>query len=74
VRTEEYPSRQGMCVVAVWVGNVAHAEEVELFLTALTCSIDGKQDWPCDAAADKSDDHKHFQIPDKEVVVERRVL
>jgi hypothetical protein len=69
-RTEEYPSCQRMCVVAIWIGNVAHAEEVELFLAALSCSIDGEQDWPCNTAANKSDAHKHFQISDEEIVVE----
>lgn len=63
-----------MCVVAIRVGDIAHTENVELFLPSTSSCIDREQDWPCYTAADKGDDGEHLHVSQEEITVERLVL
>lgn len=68
------PGDKDMGIVSILVHHVAKAQEVELALTTTTGCIDGEQDRPGYAAADKTDDDGHFEVAQQEVAIERVML
>lgn len=51
------PRNEAWCVVSVHIDDIAEADEVKLTLTTTSCSIDGKEDRPCDEAATEADEY-----------------
>lgn len=75
----EEPANEDMSVEAVLARahtcvDVAECEQIELLSSGTTSSIDWEEDGPSDAAADKTDDHKHLHVSQKQVRVNRLVL
>lgn len=43
-------------ILVVIVCDIANVENVELRLATTTSDVDGKENWPCDAASDQTTD------------------
>ena len=65
---------QGVGIVAVHIGDVAHGEQVKLLLASTTGGIDGEQDGPCDDAAKEADDNEQLEEAHEEVAVDGLVV
>ena len=63
-----------MCIVTILVDNVPESQEVELFLTAASCGIDGEQDGPCDTAANQACGGSNLEISEEQKGIERLVV
>ena len=59
-----------MCIISVRVLHVAHAQHIELLLTAATSDVDREENRPCDAAAAKAEDDQDFEEPQPQVAIE----
>jgi len=58
----------------VVVGDVRHAEDVELRSASTTGSIDREEDRPCDEAADETNDDRDLEESQEQETVERLML
>lgn len=67
------PGNEGMCIVSVWVLHVAQAQLIQFSLATATGGIDRKEDWPCDDAANKTDNDEKLEVPKPEVPIKRVV-
>jgi len=75
----EEPANEDMSVEAVLARahtcvDVGECEQIELLSSGTTSSIDWEEDGPSDAAADKTDHHKHLHVSQEQVRVNRLVL
>lgn len=70
LHTKENPCDEDMCIVSVLVNNIAEAEEVQLRLAAMTCSIDGKEDRPGHEATDQTCCGGNLEIAEKQEPIE----
>ena len=71
---EEDPSNQSMCIVSIDVENIAEAQDIKLALTATACCVDWKQNGPCDAYSNKTDENEDLEKSEEQVAIERIVL
>lgn len=62
--TKVNDAHKGVCIVAelALFVDVAKVEQIELLLTSSTSCVDGKQDGPSYAAADKADEGEHLEV------------
>lgn len=68
-----------MSVVAVRIDDIAETQDVELFLTTTTCSVDREENRPCDTGTNQADDNENLEeskekVTVKGVVFENKVI
>lgn len=60
---EEDPGDEGVGVESILiVCDVTETDEIQLLLASAACRVDGKEDWPCHATADKADGHGNLEV------------
>lgn len=63
-----------MCIEAILLGYITHAEQIQLPLLTVTGCVDWEQHRPRDEAADKTHGRCDFQIPKEKIAVEGLVV
>jgi hypothetical protein len=61
-------------IIPIRIRNIAETQEIKLLLPASASCVDGKQDGPSNAAADKGNDSEHLHVTQKQIAIERLVL
>lgn len=74
--TEEDPANKNMCVVSVLaiLVDIREGQNIKLLLTTAPCTIDRKENWERQAAANKANDCYHLEEPQVQVSVQRLVI
>lgn len=72
--TEEYPCNPGMCIVAIFVRDIAKCQEVQLHESVASRGVDRKQDGPGDQTSDQADGDADLEIAKEKVSIERLVI
>lgn len=69
-KSQEDPSNQAWSVVAIHICHIAETDCVKLALTTTTRSVNREENWPCNYAANETDEDQKLEKSQEEVAIE----